>query len=268
VLFADLEWRVRRRAVHGIGILLVCILFRLPVLAFSPFGILAFDLILLFGIWLFTSRCDADSGVARTLAWALRLVAIAESMMTIARGIDIPPLRAADELYTLLVVSALPAVGILFLAARLHSFGLSKVARRVLWVFASWVLGWLVVLLGLGPIPYELVLPYLLVALLLYLGAWIWVFLVMLRLRRTLTVELQEWWLDLEARPRVEWTSYALLGDRRVELVGPDGKVSWFDNHSDASSWLTKRGFCPRDQAMRERLIPEGALMQAQFETG
>ena len=52
--------------------------------------------------------------------------------------------------------------------------------------------------------PYELVLPYVLVGLPLYFGTWIWGFVVMVRLHRTLKVELQEWWLDLEARPRVE----------------------------------------------------------------
>ena len=93
----------------------------------------------------------------------------------------------------------------------------------------------------------------------------------MLRLRRTLKVEHQEWWLDLEARPRVEWTSYALVGDGRVELVGPDAKVLWYDNYNDANAWLTKRGFCRGDQVMTEQLIPQGSfppLLQAQVRTG
>ena len=91
----------------------------------------------------------------------------------------------------------------------------SRTARRVWWVLSSWVLGWLLVPLAWR--VWQLVTLYFYVGLPLYLCSWIWAFFVMLRLRRTLKVELQEWWLDLEAR---------------------------------------------------DRLIPEGAVMRAQIETG
>lgn len=266
-LAPDLAGPGRKLAAHGVSIVLVCLLCRLPLLVLFPHGVAALEAVLVVGTWLFTSRCDGDGSLTRKLAWALRVLSIVEAVSMVARLFETPVSSDASRYsYPLFAMLVVPAAGMLFLAARLHGFGLSRTARRVWWVLSSWVLGWLLVPLAWR--VWELVTLYFYVGLPLYLCSWIWAFFVMLRLRRTLKVELQEWWLDLEARPRVEWTSYALLGDLRVELVGPDGEASFFANHADASFWLTQRGFCPRDRVMRDRLIPEGAIVRAQIETG
>ncbi|HEY6727902.1 MAG TPA: hypothetical protein VI197_28030 [Polyangiaceae bacterium] len=91
----------------------------------------------------------------------------------------------------------------------------------------------------------------------LYVALWFWGLALMLRLRRVLRIDAHEWWLDVRALPRVEWTSYARLGDGRVELVSAEGEACWFDNYADAIFWLDRAGFCPQEQALAERLVDQ-----------
>lgn len=106
----------------------------------------------------------------------------------------------------------LSLVGLLFLAARLDSFGLPKLAKKLVTIMAICAGGVLCAIAG-SLVNVHLAVLFMITSFSLYLALWIWGAALMLRLRRSLRVDANEWWLDVEALPRVEWTWYARLGD-------------------------------------------------------
>ena len=82
----------------------------------------------------------------------------------------------------------------------------------------------------------------------------------MLRVQQIRLGEAREWWLEVEAPPRVECTVQARFGDDRVELTGASAAACWSNGYADAMFWLRKHGL---DQAsvfgvcaLRERSAP------------
>lgn len=136
----------------------------------------------------------------------------------------------------------LSLVGLLFLAARLDSFGLPKLAKKLVTIMAICAGSVLCAIAG-SLVNVHLAVLFMITSFSLYLALWIWGAALMLRLRRSLRVDAYEWWLDVEALPRVEWTWYARLGDGRVELVDAGGGTRWFENYADATFWLGRAGF-------------------------
>lgn len=244
----------RRLAAHGATIVLVCMIVRWIALLVSPLVAVAVEALLVVGTWLFTLRCAADNRAARTLGGALRIVATIDGVLAISGLLDLSSWDATEGLHVFFVMVITPAVGLLFLAARLHSFGLPQQARR------------LVTLMGVGLgsvlltfVAYVVWLPLTIICVIvgaaMYFFSLLWGFVLMFGTRRMLRVELQEWWLDVGALPRVEWTSYSHLGDGRIEIVGASGGVCWFDDYSAAIFWLRRSGFCPDEQALKQGLV-------------
>lgn len=206
------------------------------------------ELFLTLTTWFFTARWAADSRITRRLAWALRVVSFVGSVVAVVfprLWLPSPAMLLTSGsdgvrvVLAMLVLVLAPLLGMLFLAARFHSYRLPRLARQALWVVVVGALGGLMFVLssvfGFGLVGAIGVGVYV-------LGAG-WGFGLLHRMARSLTVLRQEWLLDVTVLPRVEWTLYALLRDGRVELVGPLGEVSWFDNEASARSWLTQQGF-------------------------
>lgn len=248
--------RERRLAAHGVSIVLVCLVCRWFALLFSPAVVVA-EMLLVLGTWLFTLRCHADNRTTRALGWGLRILATLDSGLAITNSLGI---SSWHEAHALLAIAVLPVVALLYVATRLHDFGVPKLTRRIVTLIATW-LGSVVLTIVTAELAGYLALVFVATALMSYLGLWLWGFALMLGIRRTLSVEAHEWWLDVEALPRVEWTSYARLGDGRIELVAPDGGVSWFDNYADAIFWLDKLGFWPQERALAQGLVDQSAAL-------
>jgi len=248
-----IEGRTRKLAAHGASIVLFCLVFRWIAQLFSTPAVVAVEGLLVVGTWLFTLRCAADNRAARALGWLLRILATADSALVIGNALKF---TSSDSLHWRLCMVVVPVAGLLFVAARLHGFGLPKPSKQLLTVMAVCVGG------IFGAMAGSLVTVYLSVLLMvmsfsLYVALWFCGFAWMLRVRRTLRIDVHEWWLDVEALPRVEWTSYARLGDGRVELVGAEGQTRWFDSYSDAIFWLDQAGFCSQEQALAQRLVDQ-----------
>jgi len=243
--------RERRLAARGVSIVLVCLACRWLALAVSPAAVVAAELFLVLGTWLFTVRCHADTRMARSLGWALRILATLDSGLAITNSLDV---TAWHKAHALLVIVILPVVALLYVAARLHSFGLPKLTRKLVTMVAVCIGSGLLAIAS-GNLSAILALPFAATCFVSYLCHWLWGFALMVGLRRTLSVEAHEWWLDVAALPRVEWTSYARLRDGRIELVSAGGGTCWFDNYADAIFWLSKRGFCPQEQALAQGLV-------------
>ena len=244
----------RRLAVHGASIVLVCLVCRWIVLFFSPVLAMAVEALLVVGTWLFTLRCPADNRAARTLAAALRIVATIDGGLAIASSLDPTEWGAAESLHVLFVLVVTPAVGLLYVAARLHSFGLPQQARKLVTLMAL-IPGSLLLTFIVGILYLPLTIIFVIPGAAAYFFSLLWGFALMFGVRRILRVELQEWWLDTGALPRVEWTSYSHLGDGRIELVGVRGGACWFDDYSAAMFWLRQSGFCHEDQALKQGLV-------------
>jgi hypothetical protein len=254
--------RTRALAARGVSIVLVCVVCRWLALFVSPIAVVAVELLLVVGTWLFTLRCEADSRATRGLGWGLRLSATLDSGLAIAITLGVTSWIEVGPLRELLSLVCAPAVALLFLAARLHSFGLPQLAKRIVTVIAMCAGSALLALVG-GAFSAYLGVLLVVTCFVFYLCGWLWGFALMLRMRNILLVRGQEWWLDVEALPRVEWTSYARLGDGRVEIAGPRGGACWFDGYADAMFWLNKNGLCPQDQALAQGLVarvPMGSL--------
>ncbi|HEY6727903.1 MAG TPA: hypothetical protein VI197_28035 [Polyangiaceae bacterium] len=254
--------RTRALAARGVSIVLFCVVCRWLALFVSPIAVVAVELLLVAGTWLFTLRCEADSPATRGLAWGLRLLATLDSGLAIAITLGTTSWTQIGPLRELLSLVSAPAVALLFLAARLHSYGLPQLARRILTVIALCSASALFAVIGSALSAYLAIL-LVVTCFVFYLCGWLWGFALMLRMRNILLVRGQEWWLDVEALPRVEWTSYARLGDGRVEIAGPRGGACWFDGYADAMFWLHKNGLCSQDQALAQGLVaraPMGAL--------
>jgi hypothetical protein len=162
-------------------------------------------------------------------------------------------------------------IGMLYVSARLETSGLAKAARRAKQValvlvvpvgimVASRVLGppvpqvsdtdWGMLFwatLGLGMITSLLMLSGLLYALVLTR-----------KLRRALRVVAQEWWLDTNALPLVEWVSYARLGDGRAEVLFADHRTERFTSKQQARAWLSEHGFVSASRALKKRFVDRG----------
>jgi hypothetical protein len=163
-------------------------------------------------------------------------------------------------------------IGMLYVSARLRTSGLARAARRAkqvafvlvvpvgimvasrFWLGAPvpqipdtsrGILFWTT--LGLGMIDSVLMLSGLLYALVLTR-----------KLRRALRVVSQEWWLDTNALPRVEWVSYARLGDGRAEVLFADHHTQRFHNKQQAHAWLEESGFVSGRRALEQRLVDRG----------
>lgn len=254
--------RTRRLAAHGVTIVLVCVVCRWLALFVSPIAVVVAELLLVLGTWLVTLRCEADSPATRGLSWGLRIVATIDSGLAIAIAFGATSWAQIGPLRELSSLVCAPAVALLFLAARLHSYGLPQLARRIVTVIAMGAGSALFALIG-GAFSVYLAILLVVTSFVFYLCGWLWGFALMLRMRKLLLVRGQEWWLDTEALPRVEWTSYARLGDGRVEIAGPRGGACWFDGYADAMFWLNKNGLCSQEQALAQGLVaraPMGSL--------
>lgn len=254
--------RTRRLAAHGVSIVLVCVVCRWLALFVSPLAVAMAELALVLGTWLFTLRCEADSRATRGLAWGLRILATLDSGLAIAIAFGVTSWAQIGPLRELLSLVGAPAVALLFLAARLHSYGLPQLARRIVTVIAMSAGSALFAAIG-GVFSVYVAILMVVTCFVFYLCGWLWGFALMLRMRSILLVRGQEWWLDVEALPCVEWTSYARLGDGRVEIAGPRGGACWFDGYADAMFWLTKNGLCSQEQALARGLVaraPMGSL--------
>lgn len=250
----NVDTRTRRLAARGVSIVLLCVVCRWLALFVSPIAVAGVEVLLVLGTWLFTLRCEADSLATRGLGWGLRILATLDSGLAIAIAFGMTSWAQVGPLRELLSLVCAPAVALLFLAARLHSYGLPQLARRILTVIALGAGSALFAAIG-GMISVYLAILLVVTCFVFYLCGWLWGFALMLRMRSMLLVRGQEWWLDVEALPRVEWTSYARLGDGRVEVAGPRGGACWFDGYADAMFWLTKNGLCPQDQALAQGLV-------------
>jgi len=244
----------RKRAAQGATLVIVCMVCRWIALLVSPIVAVAVEGLLVVGTWLFTLRCDADNRAARTLGGALRVVATIDGGLAIAGALDLNSWSALESLHVFFVLLVAPVVGLCYLAARLHSFGLPQLARKLVTLMA---VGFGSVLLTFAAylVWLPLTIIFVITGAATYFISLLWGFALMFRVRRMLRVELQEWWLDLGALPRVEWTSYSHLGDGRIELIGASGGACWFDDYSAAVFWLTKSGFCPEEQALKQGLV-------------
>lgn len=243
--------RARTLAAHGLSIVLVSLVFRWLALIVSAEAVIAAELLLMVGTWLFTLRCEPDNRIARALGWVLRLLATVDSALVISNALR---LTSLEQLHLQLAMMIVPAAGLLFIAARLHSFGLPKLAEKLVRAMAACAASVCLAMAGKWVTVYLGVL-FTVTAFSLYLALWIWGCALMVGMRRMLKIEAHEWWLDVEALPRVEWVSYARLGDGRVELVGARGGTCWFDNYADAIFWLDRAGFCPQEQALAQGLV-------------
>lgn len=256
-----LDGRTRKLAAHGASIVLFCLIFRWLALVLWTEAVIAVEALLVAGTWLFTLRCAADNRAACALGWLLRILATVDSAIVIGNTL---PVTSLKDLHLQLSSTVVLGAGLLFVAARLHAFGLPKPSKQLVTVMAVCVGG------IFGAMAGSLVTVYLSVLLVvtsfsLYVALWFWGFALMLRVRRILWIDAHEWWLNVEALPRVEWTSYARLRDGRVEIVGADAGTRWFDNSYDAIFWLDQAGFCPQEQALAQGLVdqaPAPVLMQ------
>lgn len=245
--------RTRKLAAHGVSIVLVCLICRWLALVLSSEAVMAAEVFLVVGTWLFTLRCEQDNRAAWSFGWALRIVASIDSAIVISNALRF---TSFEELHLQLSMGLAPPVALLFLAARLHSFGLPKLTKKLVTVMAACVGSVLFAMAG-GLITVYLSVLFMVTAFSLYLSLWFWGCALMLRMRRILWVDAHEWWLDVEALPRVEWTSYARLGDGRIELASAAGKTRWFDSSAAAISWLDGSGFCPWDDALALGLVDQ-----------
>ncbi|HEU5072922.1 MAG TPA: hypothetical protein VFU02_02090 [Polyangiaceae bacterium] len=245
--------RTRKLVAHGVSIVLVCLVCRWLALMFSSGAVIAAEVFLVVGTWLFTLRCQQDNRAARGFGWALRIVASIDSAIVISNALRF---TSFEELHLQLSMGVAPTIALLFLAARLHSFGLPHVTRKLVTVMAACLGSVLFAMAGALVTVYLSVL-FMITAFSLYLSLWFWGCALMVQMWRISWVEAHEWWLDVEALPRVEWTSYARLGDGRIELASAAGKTRWFDSSADAISWLDRAGFCPWDYALAEGLVDQ-----------
>lgn len=246
--------RTRKLAFHGATIVLACLVFRWIVLIFSPLVAAAVEALLVVGTWLFTLRCPADNRAARSLGGALRIVATIDGVLAIASSLEVVSVDATEGAHVFFVLVVTPAVGLLYLAARLHSFGMPQQARKLITLMG----------VGLGSVlltfvAYLVWLPltviFVIVGASMYFFSLLWGYALMFGVRRMLKVELQEWWLDVGALPSVQWMSYSHLGDGRIELVGASGGTCWFDDYAAAMFWLNESGFCSEEQALQQGLV-------------
>lgn len=245
--------RARRLAAHGISIVLIGLVCRLLALLSWPVAVVAVEALLVVGTWLFTLRCDADNRTARALGWVLRLFASIDSGLAMTNSLG---LTSWNEFHACLAIFILPTVALAFIAARLHSFGLPQLTRRIVALVAT-CMGSALLGFATARLAEHLAIVFAILAFTAYLAVWLWGFALMLQLRRSLWVDAHEWWLDVEALPRVEWTSYARLRDGRIEVAGARAGTSWFDNYAGAIFWLSNSGFCAQEQALAEGLVDQ-----------
>lgn len=245
--------RARKLAAHGVGIVLVCLVFRWLALIFSSKVVIAAELFLVLGTWLFTLRCEADNRAARGLGWLLRILAAADSGIVIGNSLQ---LTSLESLHLQLGMTIVPVAGLLFMAARVHSFGLPELAKKLITAMAICFGSVLLAMAG-SLINVYLSVLFMITAVSLYVALWFWGVGLLVRMRRMLRIDAHEWWLDVEALPQVEWTSYARLGDGRVELIGAGGGTCWFDSYAEAIFWLDRAGFCPQEQALAQGLVDQ-----------
>ena len=160
--------RARGLAAHGVSIVLVCLVLRLWQPIFSSEVVFAAELLLVVGTWLFTLRCAPDNRVTRRLGWLLRVLATFDSGLVIADSLRF---TALASLHVQLVLFVLPAVALLFVAARFHSFGLPKLTKKLLTVIAVCAGSVLLAIAG-SLITVYLAVTLLVVAAASYLALW------------------------------------------------------------------------------------------------
>lgn len=183
--------RTRTWAARGISLVLACLVCRWLALVVSPIAVVAVELLLVLGTWLFTLRCQADSRVTRGLGWGLRVLASVDSGLTMAITLGATSWAEAGPVRELLTLVCAPAMALLFLAARLHSYGLPQLAKRILTVIALCAASASFAMLG-GAISAYLAILMVVTCFVLYLCAWLWGFALMLRMRNILLVRGQE----------------------------------------------------------------------------
>lgn len=249
----EVSARTRKLAARGATIVLICVVCRWIALLFSPLLAALVEALLVVGTWLFTLRCDADNRAARTLGGALRVVATIDGALAISGFLDLTS-WGAEESHFFFALLVTPAVGLLYLAARLHSFGVSQQARKLITLMGVGV-GSILLTFAALLVYMPLTVIFAIVSAAMYCFSLIWGYALMFGVRRVLRVEVQEWWLDVGALPSVQWISYAHLGDGRIELVGATGGTCWFDDYSAAMFWLKESGFCSEEQAVKQGLV-------------
>jgi len=156
---------------------------------------------------------------------------------------------------------SLGVLGMLYVAERLQRAELNKDARNAR--YSALGFGMCGIYFLWAP-PFEpdmrLGLPMLLqtVVWIVGLAAWFAGLWLIIRLRKALRVRAHDWWVDTATLPRVEWSSRALLGDRRIELLAPNGVVHYFPNEESSLRWLGEHEFVEAEQALKKRLVVRG----------
>lgn len=241
----------RKMAQVGSTWLLIALVCRLPVLIAFPRAVSwLVDLVIVVATYLFTLRLDTDTRLVRALGWLLRVFVLLDvaAMVSDALGVDF-----SMAVRGVLGALVLPLSGMLFCSERLRSLGVvrlrrqgRKVAAAVVVVLltcaaATYITAWVgVLLVPVFALTYFVLLAY---------SYWL-----LVRTRRALAVVLCEWWLDVAQLPRVVWVNYALLGDGRVELLGPERPTRWFENYAAAVFWLSEHEYLPEDTAVKRGL--------------
>lgn len=247
----EIAWR--RRVGWGAGWLVVflvlgrtlwfvCAILRAPHAVLAAADLLG-QLAVLAATWMLTApRPDERAG---RLAWALRASVVVTAVV-------VTLFRFWPVLRPLLIGSgvAVDVTGLLYVARLFGVFDKPRAATQAR------------VLAALGP-PLRLAIDILVANKLArsiiglpFLVWFVWVFVLLLRLRRAARVVTHSWWLDDAAAAPRQWVSVLVLKDKHVEVISVDGGLGAFGSESEANAWLEAHGYVRSQNALDKGLVP------------